>query len=93
MPDVTGAVKSVAEFGKGLLKWFSADERRKRFKLGLDVKVKKAIQREEEHYERLDVFLTWIEGHLDFESSRDLKAFDRDVKEFKEDKRVFLRLT
>lgn len=81
------------DFGKSLLFYFSADERRKRRNLSYSASVKKAINLQEEHYDRLIEFLSFVRLKAKFKNPDDKKKFSKLAYRLKKDGRIFKRLT
>ncbi|MEA2037112.1 MAG: hypothetical protein U9O94_06360 [Nanoarchaeota archaeon] len=87
------AIGKIAELLKGILGMFSAKEVRARRRIYYEGRVLKAIQREEQHYERLDEFIYFIEKLVRLDNREDEKLWKRYIRKFRQDKKTFLKLT
>ena len=92
MADYAAVLGKLAELGKGLLTYFSSAERRARRQLARDDRVRKAVQLEEQHYDRLFKFIDWVTPRIKL-SKQEMKAWKLWKIKFTQDKTKFFKLT
>ncbi len=90
---ITEVFAFLRELTRGFFKYFSTEERRARIKDSLDRKIRRAIEKEEQHYIRLERFLDFCDGHLKLKSSVDKKLYQSYKKRFSQDRSIFFKLT